>query len=133
MTGINIDLNAGKKQPWGAEGQVSFLPETDEVFARGAGFQLDVFLFLLGHGTVERKRAAAGHIIVADIELIVIRKLEELIVDRIIKVLGAAGWEITAARAIVRHEDGVADEDRLTDDIAGAGRCVAWGMESVDF
>src|SRR3546814_6840709 len=52
--------------------------------------------------------------------------------DRAIELARTAAGEVAAGGAVIRHEQRVADEDRIADDIADAGRRMARRMHHPD-
>src|SRR3546814_999549 len=53
----------------------------------------------------------------------------EQLLDRLVQRARVAAREITTGSAVIGHEQRVADERRITDDIGHAGRGVARGMD----
>ena len=132
MSRIDVHLDAWEEQAWCGQGAIASCAKVDELFARGLGVELNVFGFFFAYCRLELKLSAIRQIIVSHIHPVVMGESIELIIDRMIEVRSATGREIATTRAVVGHKKGIAGEDGFADDVACAGRSVAWGKEGFD-
>ena len=93
---------------------------------------VDIMCALVGNGRFPDKFASPfGQIIMADKNACFRRQVEYLAYGPVKRVRASAG-EIGACGAIIRHEHGVADKCRITDDISYTSGRVAGRVQNVD-
>ncbi len=127
FTGAHIDLHRGQDERGHVQRGVALFAESDELLLGGLGIELDIALTLGLHRGLPDGVAAAGHVVVAKVELGLRRQAVEL-VHRLVKHMRVSAREVAARRAVVGHEQSIADKGAVAHEISDAGGRVAGGM-----
>lgn len=130
IAGAHVDLHRRQNQGRHAEGGVAALAHGDELFLADAGVDVHVAGALCADGgLVLILLAARCFVVVAHEHAGLVRQGEQLVVDRAIHGMRVAAREVAAGSAVVGHEQGIADEGGVADQVGHAGRGMAGGVD----
>jgi hypothetical protein len=116
----------------GVEGGVAAAAKVDELLLVAALGDVNVVAPGIADGGLIGEGAAAGLIVVADEDAGLVVQGEETLVDRAVQGARVAAREVAAAGAVVGHEQGVAGEQGVADQVAEAGGGVPGGRDRGD-
>ena len=131
FSGPDVDLNGRQQKPWRGQRRVALGPHRDEFVFRHAFLHVNVLLALLPDGRLPRIVVAPGRLVVVAHEQSRLGRQRLQPLDRAVELVRVAAGEIGARRAVVRHEQRVADKYRVLDLVGNVRRRVAGRVQNL--